>query len=195
MTTATSLDGRTARRLENRARILDAALELVAAGEELGADAIAERADVSVRTVYNHFPTARDLVRGMYERGTEQVMPMLDGLPGPDVPLPQRVGRWTRIRARVLEEIAPVRWRALQAEERHPGLQPELAELRRAHRDDVRRTFPELPDEACVDAVCALTDSLGWRALRRHQGLTVDAACAVIGATIRRLTRCGGGNP
>ena len=74
MTTAnslgpTSLDGRTARRIANRDRILDTALDLVAQGSDLDVDTIAERSGVSVRSVYNHFPTARDLVAGLYERG------------------------------------------------------------------------------------------------------------------------------
>lgn len=187
MSPASTLDGRTARRLENRTRILDAALGLLAAGTDLSPEAIADRAAVSVRTVYNHFPTTRDLVAGMYERGSGQLAPLLEGLPGPDEPLRARVRRWVEVRARILEAIAPIRWRALVAEDRHPELQPELTTFRRAHRDDVRRTFPEL-DTAGVDAVVALTDSLGWRALRRHQGLTVEAASAVVARTIRKLT-------
>ena len=74
--TLPALDGRTARRLANRDRILDAALDLVAEGAELDVDTIAERANVSVRSVYNHFPTARHLVAGMYERGTDAHAPL-----------------------------------------------------------------------------------------------------------------------
>jgi AcrR family transcriptional regulator len=190
-TSAVSLDGRTARRLENRAKILDGALDVVASGDELTADAIAARAGVSVRSVYNHFASASELVAGMYERGTQKVMPLLAELPAPEAPFAERVRRWTRVRTQILEEVAPVRWHAMVAEERHPEMQPQAEALRRAHRDDVRRTFPELPDEAAVDAVAALTDSLGWKALRRHQGLPPAAACAVIEATIRRLAGTG----
>lgn len=188
MNTATSLDGRTARRIGNRNRILDAALEIAAGPRDISIEDIAEAAGVSVRSVYNHFPTVRDLVAGMYERGVEQVLPLLEDLPSPDVVFDERVTRWTRTMARVLEAIAAVRWRALVAEERHPGLQPELEALRRVHRESIDGMFPEL----CVtarEAVAALTDSLGWRALRRHQGLSIDQACAVVEETIRRLAR------
>jgi AcrR family transcriptional regulator len=190
MSAATSLDGRTARRLENRQRILDAALELIAEGdEEVSSEAIAERAGVSVRSVYNHFPSARHLIAGMYERGAEQVRPLLDEMPSPADPFGERVHRWIRLRCTIQERIAAVRWRALVAEERHPELQPELAALRKAHKAEVRRLLPEVTDDRARAAIVALTDSLSWRALRHHQGLSFDAACDAIEETIRRLSR------
>lgn len=188
MATATSrLDGRTVRRLANRNRILDASLELAAEGAEVNADTIADRAEVSVRSVYNHFPTARDLIAGMYERGTEQVRPLLEKLPSPDAPFDERVSRWVRVWGRIQDQIAPIRWRALVAEDEHPELQPELRSLRRAHRAEIERSFPEICDKAALRAAVAATDSLMWRSLRRHQGLSFEAACEVIEETIRRL--------
>jgi AcrR family transcriptional regulator len=186
MATANSVDGRTARRLANRDRILDVALDLVAEGVEVSVETIAEHAAVSVRSVYNHFPTARDLVAGMYERGTERVRPLLEQAPSPDVPFDERVGSWVRVWARVQEEIAPIRWRAVIAEAEHPDLQPELA-LRRAHTSEIKRMFPEISGPSELSAAVAATDSLTWRVLRRHQGLTFDAACEVIEQTLRRL--------
>ena len=193
MTTATSasgpqaLDGRTARRLENRERVLDTALDLVAAGSELDFEEIAERSGISVRSVYNHFPTARHLVAGMYERGSERVRPFLDQLPSPKVPFDERVTQWVRVWGRVQEEIAPIRWRALVAEDKHPELQPEIDELRRRHKTELRRMFPEIRGREAFATALLATDSLAWRALRRHQGLSVDAACDVIEETLRRL--------
>lgn len=184
MDTATNVDGRTARKLSNRNRILDVALEAASGPGELSIEDLAERAGVSVRSVYNHFPTARDLVAGMYERGTELMAPLLEGLPTAEVDFEVRVVEWTQIMAEVLERIAGMRWRALQAESRYPDLQPELAALRELHRVNVHETFPEL-DEPAQHAVVALTDSLGWRALRRHQGLSTEEAREAIADTIR----------
>jgi AcrR family transcriptional regulator len=196
MTTATSrsersdgVDGRTARRLENRERILDAALELTAQGAELDMDEIAASAKVSVRSVYNHFPTARHLVAGMYERGSDRVRPFLEQFPGPGVPFDERVRTWVFVWGRIQDEIAPIRWQALIAEDRHPDLQPELAELRRAHRTEIKRVFPEITGKNAEAAALAITDSLTWRALRRHQRLNFDAACGVIEETLRRLAK------
>lgn len=187
MGTANTVDGRTARRLANRDRILDVALDLVAEGAEVSVETIADRAGVSVRSVYNHFPTARDLVAGMYERGTDRVRPLLASSPSPQDPFHERVARWVRVWARVQEEIAPIRWRALIVEAEHPELQPELEALRRAHTSEVRRMFPEINDDVLIAAAVAATDSLMWRALRRHQGLSVEAACEVTEETLRRL--------
>ena len=186
---AGAVDGRTARRLENRERVLDAALEFVAEGAGLDYEAIAERSGVSVRSVYNHFPTARHLVAGMYERGSERVRPFLEQLPSPKEPFDERVTRWVSVWGRIQEEIAAIRWRALIAEEEHPELQPEIADLRRRHKTELRRMFPEIRGREAFAAALLATDSLGWRALRRHQGLSVEAACKVIEETIRRLAR------
>lgn len=193
MDTATSrtTDGRIARRLANRDRILDAALDLAAEGTDVEVESIAARAGVSVRSVYNHFPTARELVAGMYERGTERVLPLVASLPSPDEPFDVRVERFVAVWGQMQEEIAPIRWRALIAEDVHPELQPELAELRRAHRANIKRLFPEIDGRTALAAATAVTDSLTWRSLRKHQGLSVDAACEVIGDMLRRLTREG----
>jgi AcrR family transcriptional regulator len=194
MTTATSraggpqeVDGRTARRLANRNKILDAALGLAAEGVDLDMDAVAVASGVSVRSVYNHFPTARHLVAGMYERGSERIRPLIGELPGPEVALAKRVATWVRVWARIQEEIAPIRWRALIAEDAHPELQPELAALRRRHRSEIERIFPEITDPSARASAVAVTDSLTWRAMRRHQGLSVADACDVLEATLLRL--------
>lgn len=200
MTTATSrldapfgapskLDGRTVRRLANRNRILDAALDLLAEGTEMSAETIAERAQVSPRSVYNHFPAARELVAGLYTRGAEHVAPLLEKLPSIDVPLEERITQWVRVWGRIQEQIAPIRWRALVAEDEHPELQPEEAELRRRHRAEIKRVFPEICGRQAQLAAVAATDALMWRSLRHHQGLSFEAACEVIEETIRRLAR------
>jgi AcrR family transcriptional regulator len=181
------MDGRTARRLANRERVLDAALALVAEGHELDIETIADRAAVSVRSVYNHFPTARHLVAGMYERGTVRMRRFIDDLPTPSVPFDQRVTRFVRTWARMQEELAPIRWQALVAEDKHPDLQPELTSLRRAHAEQIKRMFPEVRGDKAHAAATAVTDSLTWRVLRRHQGLSFERACGVIEEMIRRL--------
>jgi AcrR family transcriptional regulator len=181
------LDGRTARRLANRDRILDAALDLVAEGAEVDVETIADRAGVSVRSVYNHFSTARELIAGMYERGSAKVGPLVEDLPDATVPFDERVDRWVRVWSEIQEEIAAIRWRALIAEAEHPELQPELKQLRTLHRAQIRGVFPEIDTEERRRAVVAMTDSLAWRSLRKHQGLSVEAARDVIGETIRRM--------
>lgn len=191
MTTANSStthpDGRTARRLANRNRILDAALALVADGVDFDADAVAANSGVSVRSVYNHFPTERDLIAGLYERGTELVRPLLAELPSPEMAFARRVSEWVRVWARMQEDIAPIRWRALVAEDDHPDLQPELTELRRAHLQEIKHRFPEIRNRHQQATAQMITDSLAWRSLRKHQRLSFEAACEVLEETLVRL--------
>ncbi len=180
-------DGRTARRLANRNKILDAALELVAAGTDVSVESIADRAKISVRSVYNHFPTERELIAGMYERGTEHVRPLLAQLPPSTLPFDERVREWVRVWARIQEDIAPIRWRALIAEDEHPELQPELADLRRAHLHELTTRFPEIEGRHRLAAARTITDSLAWRSLRKHQRLSFESACDVVEETLKRL--------
>jgi AcrR family transcriptional regulator len=180
-------DGRTARKLANRDRILDAALALVEEGSELTADTIADRAEVSVRSVYNHFATVQDLVAGMYERGTDKLRPLFAYFPEPSAPFDVRVREWVAVIARIREEIAPIRWRALVAESENPEMQPQMAELRRMHRAEIERMFPEIKTEEGRQTAVAMTSSLGWRSLRQHQGLSFEEATGVLEETIRRL--------
>jgi AcrR family transcriptional regulator len=189
MATATSLDGRTARRIANRNRILDAALELGAERTDVTVTDIAQRAGVSERSIYNHFPSVRELIAGMYERGAEKLRPLFAYLPSPDDRFEDRVRGWVAVWARIQEEIAPIRWRALVAESEFPDLQPELGQLRSMHKAEIERMFPEIETDTARNAVVAMTDSLAWRALRRHQGLSFEQSCEVVEEQIRRIAR------
>jgi AcrR family transcriptional regulator len=189
MPTATSLDGRTVRRIANRNRILDAALDLGAERTDVTIEDIADRAGVSERSIYNHFPSVRELIAGMYERGAEKLRPLFAYLPSPDDRFEDRVRGWVAVWARIQEEIAPIRWRALVAESEFPDLQPELGQLRSIHKAEIERMFPEITNEESRRVVVAMTDSLSWRSLRKHQGLGFEEACRVVEETIRRMAR------
>lgn len=113
--------------------------------------------------------------------------PLLEKLPSIDVPFEDRVKQWVRIWARIQEQIAPIRWRAMVAEDDHPELQPEETELRRRLRAEIARAFPEICTRTSRSAALAAADSLMWRSLRHHQGLSFDAACEVVEEFITRL--------
>ncbi|HYQ65025.1 TetR/AcrR family transcriptional regulator [Actinophytocola sp.] len=67
MTTG-SVSPRRADTRRNNERILAAALESLAGGDELSYNAIARKAGVGVGTVYRHFPTPEALVLAVYRR-------------------------------------------------------------------------------------------------------------------------------
>lgn len=49
----------------NRARILDAAEQVFAAGENVSTEQVARLADVGIATVFRHFPTKADLLEAV----------------------------------------------------------------------------------------------------------------------------------
>ena len=79
---AAPIGRRERRRLEVRARVLEAAVELF---EERGYDAttvanICERADIAYGTFFNHFPEKRDVLRMLADRAVETVEENLETL-------------------------------------------------------------------------------------------------------------------
>jgi AcrR family transcriptional regulator len=67
----------------NRARILDAARDLVAAqGPEVSMDAIASAAGVAVGTLYRHHPTKADLVAAVVEDSIEHMAELAERAAG-----------------------------------------------------------------------------------------------------------------
>src|SRR5437763_15803466 len=86
-----TIDGRTARALRTREAIVDASIALVAEGDlRPTAPAIAERAGVSVRPVFQHF----DDLEGLYAAVAERWVDRLGARPSPvdaTLPIDQRV--------------------------------------------------------------------------------------------------------
>ena len=72
-----SMDNRSAASAATRARLLDAAVDVLAevGGAALTMQMVADTADVALRTVYNHFPSKEVLVVAAYQR-------LADGHPG-----------------------------------------------------------------------------------------------------------------
>jgi AcrR family transcriptional regulator len=71
-----------------RTRLLDAAVEVLAS---VGVDAmtmpaVAEQADVALRTVYNHFPSKTALIVEAYERFAQATMQAVAGVPATGPP-------------------------------------------------------------------------------------------------------------
>ncbi len=179
-------DGRTLRRLRNRDRIIDVALDLARAGEDVTVERLAEASSISVRSIYNHFPSGADLESAMHDRGKETLRPYLTAMPGREVPFDERVRRFAEVRGRMFEEFGAMAWRAAVEEDRRQAPNPFLERWRRGRAREIRTTFPEIVDDRARAAVTALADPLGWRLLRVSQRLSFAEACAVIEDAVRR---------
>jgi TetR/AcrR family transcriptional regulator, regulator of autoinduction and epiphytic fitness len=104
-----AVDGRTARALRTRDAIVDACIGLVDEGVlKPTAPRIAERAGVSVRSVFQHFADLEHLFAAVAERATARFGRLLEPVPE-GLALAERVERLVRQRCALLEEVTPLR--------------------------------------------------------------------------------------
>jgi TetR/AcrR family transcriptional regulator, regulator of autoinduction and epiphytic fitness len=189
-------DGRTIRAERTRQALVDALLGLLDAGElSPTAAAIAGRAGVSERSLFQHFPDREALFEAVARQQYERVMPTLRPVDA-SLPLAERIDQFTRQRARLYELIAGVRRAALLIEHESPAVAGWLTTARRAKAAEAERVFRrELeaipPDErepvrSALVAACAWP---AWDSWRTHQGLGVSRARSAMAVAIGALLR------
>jgi TetR/AcrR family transcriptional regulator, regulator of autoinduction and epiphytic fitness len=186
---ATQQDGRNARAERTREKVVDAVLELLDAGDvRPTAERIAERAGVSERTVFQHFSDREALFEAVGDRQAERVLPTLQVIPA-ELPLPERIERFTDQRAQLLERLSGVRRGALLMEPESPAVAEGLAMARRLKAAEVERVFSaEIAAEPELRApLISATAWTAWEGLRRHQGLSERDAREAMRTTLERL--------
>jgi len=210
-----SPDGRTARRDRNRLAVLDAVLELFAAGELMPSpEAVARQSGLSLRSVYRYVANSEDLVHAAIDRHLEKVGPLfgIDGIGQGS--FDARVEAFVTARLRLYEAVAAT---ARAAELRAPtskvlteGLQarrqlfraqleqqfaPEIAALTGAAAPAGQPTSgsapagaaPAEPAAALVAAADALTqiETIGW--FRVRGGYSAEQAHASLVIALHKL--------
>lgn len=173
----------TERGRRTRDAVVLALYELLREGEpDPNARRIAERAGVSLRSIYVHFAGIEDLYRAVNDLAVARVVSMLSPI-DPAQPLAARVDLLCSQRARVHEELAPVRRAADVRRASSPALQAAHAFGRKASRDQVDRVFASelgVLDAATgrrrAAAVDAAVSPECWEVLRDSHGLTVEEA-------------------
>lgn len=188
------IDGRLARSERSRRAVVAALLDLFEEGElRPTAAQIAERAGVSLRSVFQHFESLETLFAAAADVQMERLAPLL-------VPIPTggsfsgRLSMLVTRRARVLEAIAPVRRASLRVEPFSNEVRTRLEQARARGRREMERVFArelaELPPGERRDVAAALGAAASWSTwehLRRHQGLSVERARKVLARTITAL--------
>jgi AcrR family transcriptional regulator len=172
-----------AKRAATRERILDAALDQLAAGGygSAGVQAVAERAGIATGSLYRHFPSKAALFAEVFRRGSEREMRLLGEATRADGrPAAERIGAAVEAFAR-RALAAPTRAYAFVAEPVDPSVEEERLAFRRDFRDHLRAIL----DEGVRDGELAPHDS-------------ETAAAAVVGALGESLVgplspRGGGG--
>lgn len=191
MTSAPAVDGRSARAQRTRDSVVTAVLELATSGTgRPTAREIADRAGISVRSVYVHFDDLDDLFRAAAARHTDQMASLLKPV---DVmlPLPERIAAATQQRVAIHENFGAVRRAAEQWAPLSPALTDVLRSGRAVGRQDAERLFgPALigraDDDIALGAITLLLSAAAWDSLR-DQGLSVDAAAETIILSLTRL--------
>jgi TetR/AcrR family transcriptional regulator, regulator of autoinduction and epiphytic fitness len=187
-------DGRTIRAERTRSALVNALLSLLDQGNPRPTAAeIAERAGVSERSVFQHFPEREALLeavaREQYERVIKTVSPVDASLP-----LSDRIQRLTEQRCRVFEKGAGVRRAAILMEPESDVVAGWLTSVRRTGATEVERVFRRELEGAPADerealraalvAACAWTT---FEALRFHQGLSAGRTRSAMRLALLRL--------
>ena len=187
-----AVDGRAARALRTRHAVVDAMLDLVDEGNvRPSAALIAQRAGVSLRSVYQHFDDLETLFEVAAERHRQRYAHLE---PLPDLPqqLDQRIQAFVAHQVRWLEAVGPMaRAAALQAPF-SPGVAHRLGAAWARHRERLAEAFaPELGHaqerERLLNAAEVATSWPSWESLRRTVGLSTGQAAGVVELALRRL--------
>jgi TetR/AcrR family transcriptional regulator of autoinduction and epiphytic fitness len=158
-------DGRTLRSLRTREAIVDATIGLLEEGDlRPTAPRVADRAKVSVRSVFQHFDDLERLHAAVAERLVDRVAVLVLPVPA-DLPLEVRLDRFVHQRALLLEAVTPIR----RAADVHGPFSTEItARLRDGQaflREELVTTFePELAaaGPARSDVLDGLDAALSW---------------------------------
>src|SRR4051812_32401000 len=169
-----------------RDRIVEATTELLAEGQPASMAAVAERAGVSERTVYRHFPARTDLLAAVFESVTHLFT-------GPEEPqslaaleatvrdmFPRYDRRPEIIRALQMSEVGP-EGRAARSARRRAMVQQALADETAALGDAEGRRL-----EA---AVHVLASSTSYLHLRDFWGMEAAESAEVVSWAINALVR------
>jgi len=185
-----NVDGRRQRTQVTRKNIVDAWIALQTEGTlRPSMQQISERAGVSLRTAFQHFPEKHLLTRAVLDELTRQSR--FDTPPpelAPHSALEPRIKRFLDVRARQLEALTPHRRVANTMVATWPMLQKHRLKVRKRYRDDVEIWFaPELDQlsparrQSWLTAIATLVDWEMWESLRTYPSRSVSEAKAALG--------------
>ena len=183
-------DGRNLRSLRTRTAVVDAVLELIDEGDlRPTAPRIAERAGVSLRSVFQHFRDVEALFGVATDRQLERIGALVKPLPTTGS-LEDRLAAFVEQRVRIYEAVTPVRRAALAHEPFSSHAVDARDRILAVARAELRRTFATELDAQPPDLLEALDAAASWQvweALRSHQGLDADEARKVLERMLRAL--------
>jgi AcrR family transcriptional regulator len=188
-------DGRVRRGERNREAIVDALITLLEEGhEDPTSREIAERAGVSLRTVFQHFDDMEALCAAVSQRQIERIWSNLEPLPACEAPFEARVDALVAQRAYLFEAIGPTRRAAQNALASSPALLRGLARSEAFLRRQIIELFePELGADN-GDRIAAVDFAASWEAwdgLRRSARRSVQSATRITRVLLLSLLTSG----
>jgi TetR/AcrR family transcriptional regulator, regulator of autoinduction and epiphytic fitness len=189
-------DGRNRRAAETRRKIIAAAKAMITETSTAPTVvAVAKRADVSVRSVFQHFGDVESLFVTVVDSVRDDLV-----VPPPtpsNRPLDARIPLVVENLAQVFDKIVPLRVAAGQFVN-HPALteraKVSTQELREATLEAFGPEFAGLSEQAkeeLLDAIGAALSLEAWIVLRRRDGLSFERATAVWRRTLEALLAHG----
>jgi TetR/AcrR family transcriptional regulator, regulator of autoinduction and epiphytic fitness len=192
------VDGRNLRSRRTRQALIDALIALIEEGDlRPTAPRIAERAAVSLRSIYHHFDDLELLFAETAQRQIERIMPLRQPLPTGG-PLSVRIKALLRQRIAIWGAVTPIRTAATLQEPFSPQLRAVRAEIHRRNREELATVFAtELKARAeedaaqLLDALDAAVNWMSWTVMRTDLGLSPEGVEATLRRTIMALLTDG----
>lgn len=180
--TADRVDGRRVRGADNRRRIVDALLKLVATGTvSPNAEQVATEAGVALRTVFRHFADMDSLYREISERMQAEIQPIIVR-PFASNDWRERLVELVDRRAQVFERLLPFKIAGDAHRHGSPYLTTEQGAIVKAIRQALRNALGTkiADDKTRFEALDLMLSFESWRRLRVDQGLSARDARAVM---------------
>lgn len=193
------MDGRTARALRTHDAIVDACIDLVCEDDlRPTAQSIANRAGVSVRSVFQHFADLESLYAAVAERSATRVARLVAPIDGA-LPLDERMRALVRQRAELFEALQPIR----RAADVHAPFSTEIQRRLKAGHDLLREqaaevfapelgNVPQPERDQLRDAIDLCLAWPSWDLLRTMHGRSIEWVEDVLLRQLRALIDVAG---
>ena len=189
------VDGRRIRSQRSRSAVARALLDLVRETRQMPTmDAVADRANVSRRSVFRHFADTNELIVAATQLQREEVFARFHSRDISSLPEPELITAVAQRLGRLWEYISPVRDVARSMRAQNPVIDRMLREDEGTHRNYLNTVFStslnqaaEADRELFLRSMVLASSWPTWIGMRRDQQLTVVEARRVMEHTLRSL--------
>jgi len=186
---AADVDGRRVRGQNNRRKIVEAMIALVSENVlSPGAQEVAERAHVGLRTVFRHFDDMETLYSEMSAQISAQILPLIS-MTFTANDWRGRIGELIERRSLAFEKMLPFKSAADVIRHKSKFLADEHEQLVKFNRQRLLEALPSdlRKQRPVVEGLDLLLSFETWRRLRRDQGLSQAQAKQTVAAAVEAI--------